>query len=282
MPHRISSKTTTKTVRFADSPNDAYTYGPDHVRSQTVTYSSQRLVQRLSSSQHQHSYVYRQSQLLKDTYSPKYNSSSSPSSSTFCSPECSQYSTPLTTRTVPPSLPSSSSQPVSTQPHPTLNGLRHPIPLPPVEENFPETSTTFELYESLRPPCLSIDLSQDISPYVVTLTDNPDMSQDLPENMILVSRYLPWRIHISQSSVRDMVVALYTALRTRVTDEEMNAVGGKDVMKDFAKRVERMGEEERRKGVRRVDFLLGYTRFVGIEHSTDEPGVWKICLMPLS
>ncbi len=79
-----------------------------------------------------------------------------------------------------------------------------------------------------------------------------------------------------------MVVALYTALRTRVSNEEMKTVGGKNVMKAFSKRVERAGEEERRKGVRRVDFLLGYTRFAGIEPSTDELGVWKICLTPLS
>ncbi len=99
MPHHISSKTTTKTVRFADSSNEAYTYGPDHLPSQTATYSCRRLVQRPSSSQHQHSYVYSQSRLLKDTHSPKDNNSSPPSSSTFCSPECSQYS-PLTTHTV--------------------------------------------------------------------------------------------------------------------------------------------------------------------------------------
>ncbi|KAK0429551.1 hypothetical protein EV421DRAFT_1660721, partial [Armillaria borealis] len=101
-------------------------------------------------------------------------------------------------------------------------------------------------------------------------------SPSLAANMILVSQYLPWRIHISPNSVRDIVVTLYTALRTRVTDEEMKAAGGKDVMNTFATRVERAGEEERRKGVKRVNFLLGYTRFVGIEPSTDEPGVWKI------
>ncbi|PBK82722.1 hypothetical protein ARMGADRAFT_1090044 [Armillaria gallica] len=271
MPHHISSKTTTKTVRFVDSPNGAYTYSRDHIPSQTATYSCRRLVQHPSPSQHQHSYVYRQSQLLKATYSPKDNNSSPPSSSTFCSPECSQYS-PLTMCTVPPSLSSLSPSPLSTQPPRTPDGLRHPITLPPAKENFPETSTMFELHESLRPPRLNIDLSQDISPYILTLLDKPNMSpQDLPENMILVSRYLPWRIHISPCSVSDMVIALYTALCTRVTNEEMKTVGGKNVMKAFSKWVESAGEEERRKGVRRVDFLLGYMRFVGIEPSTDEP-----------
>ncbi len=87
--------------------------------------------------------------------------------------------------------------------------------------------------------------------------------------------------HIPQIPVRDLIVAVYTALRMRVTGKELKTVGGKDAMTAFAKRVQGMGEEERRKGVRRVDFLLGYTRFVGIE-PTDEPGVWNICLMPLS
>ncbi|KAK0227273.1 hypothetical protein EDD85DRAFT_794544 [Armillaria nabsnona] len=198
-----------------------------------------------------------------------------PSLPNFSSPKYSPY-------TVLP-LPSSSSRILPTQPPPTPEGLRHPIALPPVKENSPETSTAVDILDSLRPPRLSIDLSQDISPYILTLRGKPDMSpKDLPANMILVSMYLPWRIHISPSSVRDVVVALYTALRTRVTSEEMKAVGGKDVTKAFGKRVERAGEEERRKGVRRVDFLLGYTRFIGIEPSTDEPGVWRICLTPLS
>ncbi|PBK79761.1 hypothetical protein ARMGADRAFT_1092831 [Armillaria gallica] len=268
MTYHISSKTTTKTVRFADSPNEAYTYGPDHMPSQTATYSSRRLVQRPSPSQHQHSHVYRQSQSLKDTYSPKDNNSSLPSSSTFCFPKYSPYS-PITTCTVPPFLSSSSSWTLYTQPPPTPDGLRHPITLPSVEENFPEKSTTFDVHDSLCPPHLSIDLSQDILSYILTLRDKPYMSpQDLPENTILVSR--------------DVVVAIYTALHTRVADVEMKAVGGKDVMNTFAKQVERAAEEERRKGIRRVDFLLGYTMFVGIEPSTDEPGVWKICLMPLS
>lgn len=76
-------------------------------------------------------------------------------------------------------------------------------------------------------------------------------------------------------------MALYIALRTRVTEEELRTVGGTGVMRAFANRVEGMGEEERRKGVRRVDFLLGYTRFIGVE-ATDEPTVWKVCLASFS
>ncbi|KAK0230083.1 hypothetical protein IW262DRAFT_1229123, partial [Armillaria fumosa] len=103
----------------------------------------------------------------------------------------------------------------------------------------------------------------------------PATSTALLGDMILVSKYLPWRIHISPGSVRDMVIAPYTALRIRVTEEELKAEGGARIRSAFANRVEGMGEEELRKGVRRVDFLLGFTRFVGVE-ATDEPGVWKI------
>ncbi|PBK79266.1 hypothetical protein ARMGADRAFT_1093319 [Armillaria gallica] len=280
MPHHISTKMTTKTARFADSPNDTYSYGMNHMSSPVATCSSQRLLRRPPTSRHHHSCTDHHSRSLNDTPSPEYNNSLLPSLPRFSSPEYSPYSS-LIIRTVLPL--SSSSRPLSTQPPPTPDGLRHPITLPPVKENFPETSTTVDIRDSLRPPCLSIDLSQDSSPYIVTLRDKPDVSlNSFPTNMILVSRYLPWQIHISPNSVRDVVVALYTALRTRVTNEEMKVVGGEDVMNTFAKRVERAGEEERRKGVRRVDFLLGYTRFVGIEPSTDEPGVWKICLTPMS
>ncbi len=201
MPHHISSKTTTKMVHFADSPNEAYTYGPHHIPSQTVTYSCQRLVQWLSPSQHQHSYMHCQSRLLKDTYSPKDNNSSPPSSSTFYSPECSQYS-PLTTCTVPPSLSSSSPWPLSTQPPLTPDRLWHPITLLPVEENFPETSTMFKLHESLHTPCLSIDLSQDISPYILTLWDKPNMS---PQDLLLWISILRFRTSLFQKSARSPI-----------------------------------------------------------------------------
>ncbi|KAK0439943.1 uncharacterized protein EV420DRAFT_1227860, partial [Desarmillaria tabescens] len=84
-------------------------------------------------------------------------------------------------------------------------------------------------------------------------------------NVILISKFLPWRIHVSTRSVRDMLVALYTALRTKVTKAEMEAVGDRNVMNAFAKWAQGTEEEGRRKGIRRVDFLLENTRFIEIE-----------------
>ncbi|KAK0443995.1 uncharacterized protein EV420DRAFT_1484864 [Desarmillaria tabescens] len=267
MPRHISSKMPiTKTVRFADSPNDTYSYDSDQTPSPIATRSSQRLFGNPLVSQELPN-MYYHSRSVNDTPSPEFYRSPLPSSPSFSSFPSSISS------------PSPQQSPSSFHPPPTPDGLRNSISLPSVEEDF--EPTTVELHEFLRPPHLGIDLSKDISPYISELSDEPATSPPLPGGMILVSKYLPWRIHISPSSVRDVVVALYTALRTRVTEEELKAVGGLGVMRAFANRVEGMGEEERRKGVRRVDFLLGYTRFIGIE-ATDEPGVWKANSAPLS
>ncbi|KAK0207156.1 hypothetical protein DFS33DRAFT_647889, partial [Desarmillaria ectypa] len=224
MPRHISSKMpTTKTVRFADSPNDTYLYDSDLAPSPVATRSSQRLFGSPSASQELPS-MYYHSRSVNDTPSPEYYQSPLPSSSSFSS-FTSSTSSPSTAS--PPPLP-----PSSFHPPPTPNGLQSTISLPSVEEDF--GPATVELHEYLRPPHLGIGLSKDISPYIPELSDAPATSPHLPGGMILVSKYLPWRIHISPSSVRDVVVALYTALRTRVTQEELRAVGGTAVTRAFA------------------------------------------------
>ncbi|PBK94071.1 hypothetical protein ARMGADRAFT_115602 [Armillaria gallica] len=260
---------TTKTVRFADSPNDMYSYDSDQAPSPIATRSSQRLFEKLSTSEEvPQPNMYYHSRSLNDTPSPEYHQSPLPPSPTLPS---STDSVSSPSAAIPSSIP-------SFHPPPTPDGLQNPIDLPSVEEDF--EPTTVKLHEYLRPPYLGIDFAKDISPYIPDIPDEPATSPALLRDMVLVSKYLPWRIHISPGSVRDMVVALYTALRTKVTEEELKAVGGTGVKTAFRNRVEGMGEEEIRKGVRRVDFLLGYTRFIGVE-ATDEPGVWKICLAPL-
>ncbi len=153
------------------------------------TCSSQRLLRRPPTSRHHHSCMDHHSRSLNDTPSPEYNNSLLPSLPSFLfsrvfpvffsnHPYC------------PPFYPHHhlGHFPLSLLQHP--DGLRHLITLPPVKENFPETSTTVDIRDSLRPPCLSIDLSQDSSPYIVTLQDNRIcLLTAFPTNMILVSRY---------------------------------------------------------------------------------------------
>ncbi|KAK0447593.1 hypothetical protein EV421DRAFT_1900964 [Armillaria borealis] len=261
---------TTKTVRFADSPNDMYSYDSDQAPSPIATRSSQRLFGKPSTNEEMpQPNMYYHSRSLDDTPSPEYHQSPLPPSPTVPS---STDSVSSPSAVIPSSIP-------SFRPPPTPDGLQNPIDLPSVEEDL--EPTIVKLHDYLRPPLLDIDFAKDISPYIPDIPDEPATSPALLVDMVLVSKYLPWRIHISPGSVREMVVALYTALRTRVTEEELKAVGGTGVKTAFRNRVEGMGEEEMRKGVRRVDFLLGYTRFIGVE-ATDEPGVWKICLAPLT
>ncbi|KAK0476236.1 hypothetical protein EDD18DRAFT_1338605 [Armillaria luteobubalina] len=109
--------------------------------------------------------------------------------------------------------------------------------------------------------------------HLIIPQDDPDrlpMSPSLPMNMFLISKYFPWRIHMSPNSVRDFVMSLYTVLLMRVTDQEMNVARGKYVTKAYAKRVGGAGEEKEKKGVSQADFLLGCMKFVQIEPA-DEP-----------
>ncbi|KAK0499366.1 hypothetical protein EDD18DRAFT_1150878 [Armillaria luteobubalina] len=266
----MSSKmSTTKMVRFADSPNDMYSYDSDQAPSPIATRSSQWLLGKLSTSEEiPQPNMYYHSRSLNDTPSPEYHQSPLPPSPTVPS---------FTDSTSSPSIVIPTSIP-SFHPPPTPDGLQNPVDLPSVEEDF--EPTIIKLHEYLRPSNLSIDFAKDISPYITDIPDEPATSPALLEDMVLVSKYLPWRIHISPGSVRDMIVALYTALRIKVTEEELKAEGGARVRSAFANRVDGMAEEEKRRGVRRIDFLLGFTRFVGVE-ATDEPGVWKICLVSL-
>ncbi len=150
MPRHISTKMTTKTGRFADSPNDTYMYDSAHIPSQTATYSSQRLFQQPSISQQQQTYMYYHSRSLDDTPSPDYDHYPLSSWQTLSSSPTSH-----TSQSGPSFLPPC--WPVSIQPPPTPDGLRNPITLPPVAEDPPEASIAFELYEYLHTPHLDTD-----------------------------------------------------------------------------------------------------------------------------
>jgi hypothetical protein len=108
-------------------------------------------------------------------------------------------------------------------------------------------------------------------------------------SLTLVSDLLPWSIVVAPSpasyiNVSDVITTLHRSLRLAVHPDEFNALPSHDAKyrvnmayEGRCKRLEedpRACEEEKKKGVKRVDFLMGRTMFMGL--SPVGPGVWTI------
>lgn len=93
-----------------------------------------------------------------------------------------------------------------------------------------------------------------------------------------------WNIDIHNSrgvTVRDVLVELYKGLRKRVEWSEWNGRSHSQqaYMADaFHKRIKLTADptRERSKGVRRIDWLLQNTGFVGLQRSYDDPYTWTL------
>ncbi|KAJ7465687.1 hypothetical protein FB451DRAFT_1262169 [Mycena latifolia] len=105
----------------------------------------------------------------------------------------------------------------------------------------------------------------------------------------IVTPHLPWSIAVSASNgryvtVSDALAALHRALRVNVTSAEYNALGSHKLMRRAAAaythrymrlKGHRGYEEEKKHGVKRVDFLMGNTKFRGLS-PTERAGVWRL------
>ncbi|KAK1235024.1 hypothetical protein PQX77_001761 [Marasmius sp. AFHP31] len=107
-------------------------------------------------------------------------------------------------------------------------------------------------------------------------------------SLVLTTHHLPWSITIYPSngyyvSVRDVLDAIYHALRKNVSHQEYQSCHDKlrvneayqcryDRIRDYAS-----SREEKAGGVKRVDFLCGRTRFMGIS-PTSKRDVWEVRL----
>jgi hypothetical protein len=105
---------------------------------------------------------------------------------------------------------------------------------------------------------------------------------------------LPWSITVTPPlpnkakktvTVSDVLVTLYRTLDLSVTPDEYNNISSEDVMswvnaaherrlKNVTGRRER--EVERRKGIKRVDFLMGRRRFLGFSKMGRDPEVFVL------
>ncbi|KAJ7467643.1 hypothetical protein FB451DRAFT_1483044 [Mycena latifolia] len=112
-----------------------------------------------------------------------------------------------------------------------------------------------------------------------------------PQTVIsLATSYLPWAIGVVASNgkyvtVSDVLSSVYHALRTNVTLAEFNSLDTQKLMgraaAAYTKRYERLRghrgfSKEKMQGVKRIDFLMGHTKFQGISPGVGAPGVWKI------
>jgi hypothetical protein len=108
-------------------------------------------------------------------------------------------------------------------------------------------------------------------------------------SLALVTPHLPWSIPVAASNgryvtVSDVLTALYRALRVNVTPAEFNALGSHKLMRRaaaaYTQRYTRLKghhgyTEEKKNGVKRVDFLMGCTTFRGLS-ATEAPDVWRL------
>ncbi|KAJ7863063.1 hypothetical protein B0H14DRAFT_2739153 [Mycena olivaceomarginata] len=109
---------------------------------------------------------------------------------------------------------------------------------------------------------------------------------------LLVTPHLPWNIPVPASnrryvSVGDILSAIYRTLRVNATPAEFNALGTEKLMRRAStactRRCERLRghsgySQEKREGVKRVDFLMGYTTFQGIAPTSGAPDVWQLTI----
>jgi hypothetical protein len=111
-------------------------------------------------------------------------------------------------------------------------------------------------------------------------------------SLTLVTQHLPWAIVIPASNgrcvtVSDVLNSLHLALHVSVTQLEFSALGSQKLMHQvseaYRRRCERLPRhcgymEEKRQGVKRVDFLLGYTKFHGISPTSRVSDMWQLNL----
>ncbi|KAF8144694.1 hypothetical protein K438DRAFT_1873406 [Mycena galopus ATCC 62051] len=220
-----------------------------------------------------------------------------------------RFSSTATIHTLPPLLTRSSSSSSSGSCGPST-----PPPLPyvglPSPKSFPRRGSSChsssdlppakyianDLIALTAPPALIYDIS--LSPSTIATHRSRLSSTRLSEPAVypplrlisLVTPYLPWALAIPATNVKyvtisDVLTVIYHALRVNATAGEFAALGTEELMRRvtvaYKRRYERLSgrsgyAQEKAEGVKRIDFLLGYTQFCGIAPVVGQPGVWQL------
>ncbi|KAF7334971.1 hypothetical protein MVEN_02247100 [Mycena venus] len=108
----------------------------------------------------------------------------------------------------------------------------------------------------------------------------------------LVTPHLPWQISVPASNAKYVTVAdvlntIYRTLRMNATPGEFEALRKDKLMQRvsgaYTQRCKRLRghrgyEQERKEGIKRVDFLIGYHQFQGIVPTDGALDVWQLTI----
>ena len=106
----------------------------------------------------------------------------------------------------------------------------------------------------------------------------------------ITSHHLPWSIEVYASNnsfvtVGDVLSSVYHSLRTNITSSDFNTLLSPNNQRRATRAYEdryrrqrsvRIYEEQKRGGMKRIDFLMGHTQFLGISNSGRRPEEWQL------
>lgn len=127
------------------------------------------------------------------------------------------------------------------------------------------------------------------SPILLTTAQLSDPAVLPPTKVLQIVSNLPWTLTITAQShayvtVLDVLTQLYSLLRlpvSRVEYEKEKAATQAEISRAFHARIERDPRThvaEREKGLKRIDFLQGRNRFLGLSSTSHGPHVWALNL----
>ncbi|KAG6917083.1 hypothetical protein DXG01_003972 [Tephrocybe rancida] len=204
----------------------------------------------------------------------------------------------------PPPLSNSSFSPASSSSLPTPPSyptiLPGPLPNAALYQRppMPKSVRAHALLQFSTSPLLNVDLRHPPSTITshhqgIPLRDFAEPATQPPlSSLTILVPHLPWTVtvypsHPSQGyvSVNDVLEELYHSLRTNITARDYAALPSEKARRQVSlayeqryKRVRgtRDYEDEKQRGVLRVDFLMGRTRFMGLSSNERGAGVWLL------
>ncbi|KAF9460202.1 hypothetical protein BDZ94DRAFT_1266623 [Collybia nuda] len=171
---------------------------------------------------------------------------------------------------------------------PPLHYKHAPLPAVPCQLNpILAAPSAHNLHYNMTLPPSTVQFHPTVPHHI---RDEPATYPHVPR-MTITSRSLPWSITVTPSgksvfvTVSDVFKAIYASLRVNMTSGEfaqLRSVDAQRQVNDAYRRRYRLipnpsaYDEEKRQGLRRVDFLAAMHCFAGLSPTKQGPDVWEL------